>query len=271
MEHDHLLWTRLNEYELDAIDSEFPFSKRLARENSWTLDYAKRVINEYIRFVFLAMTSNHPVTPSDEIDQVWHLHLIYTKAYWEEFCKDIIRTSFHHHPTKGGKKEGEKFRNWYAKTKQAYIEAFGVAPPIDIWKNERERFEFAPHYKRINTAANWIIPKPNALKRINMVAGVVLVMAFSAVRCAGDTIQIGDYRLGLMIGFIFLMVIFGSILFALNNRTNDQKSKGNTSSTGCGGDFTSSEDADSGSNNSGSGDDGGSGCSGCSGCGGCGS
>lgn len=258
------LWVRLSTYELDSVDAELPFSTRLARENNWSVQYAKRVLSEYKRFVFLAIISNHPVTPSDEIDQVWHLHLLYTKAYWEEFCKDVIRAPFHHHPTKGGKAEGDKFRKWYAKTKQAYLEIFGEEPPIDIWKSERERFKFAPHYKRINTATNWIIPKPHALKPINMIAGVMLVMAFSAVRCVGDTAQIGDDQLGLITGFVFLMVVLGGILFAFNSQSNQQKSKDNTSGTGCGGDFTSGDGSDS---DSGNGGDGGSGCSGCGGCG----
>src|SRR4051812_24339272 len=38
------------------------FVRRLARENGWTLAYAARVIREYKRFIFLALTAGHPVT-----------------------------------------------------------------------------------------------------------------------------------------------------------------------------------------------------------------
>ncbi|MEK6230809.1 MAG: hypothetical protein N2A42_03075 [Luteolibacter sp.] len=35
-------------------------------------------MTEYKRFVALAMLAGHPVTPSEEVDQAWHLHLVYT-------------------------------------------------------------------------------------------------------------------------------------------------------------------------------------------------
>jgi len=269
MEKNHELWERLQTYELDQVDAQLPFSKRLARENNWTVDYAKRVMNEYKRFVFLAMTLGYPVTPSDEIDQVWHLHLIYTKAYWEEFCKDIIRVPFHHHPTKGGKKEGEKFRNWYTRTKQAYREAFGEEPPSDIWKNEHERFALAPHYKRINTRSNWIIPKPLFLKPLNIALIGFVIVAFSSFSCVGESEQNNSSSLGIIIGVISLFVILGTIIFAVSGASKQQKKDNNNESggTGCGGAFDASTDSDS--DGGGDGGDGGSGCSGCGG-GGCG-
>ncbi len=271
-EHQYELWARLQAYELDQVDAQLPFSKRLARENNWTVDYAKRVMNEYKRFVFLAMTSGHPVTPSDEIDQVWHLHLIYTKAYWEEFCKDIIRAPFHHHPTKGGKKEGEKFRNWYARTKQTYREVFGEEPPSDIWKNEHERFALAPHYKRINTHSNWIIPKPLFLKRQNIAIVALLVLAILFFSCVGESEQNNSSAFGIIIGVISLFVVLGTIIFAVSGAPKQQKKDNNnqSSGTGCGGTFDASTDSDS--DGGGDGGDGGSGCSGCGGggCGGCG-
>ncbi len=269
MENNHELWVRLHAYELDRVDDQMPFSKRLARENNWTLDYAKRVMNEYKRFVFLAMTSGHPVTPSDEIDQVWHLHLIYTKAYWEEFCKDIIRAPFHHHPTKGGKKEEEKFRNWYARTKQTYREVFGEEPPNDIWKNEQERFALAPHYKRINTQSNWVIPKPLFLKQQNIAIVALLILAVSFFSCVDESEQKNSSAFGIIIGFISLFVVLGIIIFAFSSPSKQQKSKegSDSSGTGCGGTFDASTDSDS----DGGGGDGGDGGSGCGGCGGCGS
>ena len=66
------LWTRIAAFDLDAVDAELPFSARLARDNGWSRAYAVRAIEEYKRFVFLAMAAGHPVTPSDEVDQVWH-------------------------------------------------------------------------------------------------------------------------------------------------------------------------------------------------------
>jgi hypothetical protein len=70
------LWARLRSMDLDRVNVNLPYSRRLARDNAWTLEYATRVVFEYKRFLYLAATVAHPVTPSDEVDQAWHLHFV---------------------------------------------------------------------------------------------------------------------------------------------------------------------------------------------------
>ncbi len=152
------LWDRLNSIELDDPDAAFPFSARLARDNGWDRAYAKRVLSEYLRFAYLAVVSDHEVTPSDEVDQAWHLHLTYTRHYWGPF-KHVLGTPLHHGPTRGGAGERKRYGGNYAATLESYRREFGAAPPSDIWPEEEVRFN-ATHYKRINTARNWILPKP---------------------------------------------------------------------------------------------------------------
>jgi hypothetical protein len=62
------LWARLIALDLDG-QATFSFSKRLARDNGWSLAFARSVVLEYKKFVYLAATCGHPVTPSDEVDQ----------------------------------------------------------------------------------------------------------------------------------------------------------------------------------------------------------
>ena len=88
-ENQKVLWEKLDEFEIDDPNSDYTFSMRLARENRWNISYALDVIEEYKRFIFLACTAGHPVTPSDQVDQVWHLHLIYTKSYWNNLCNSF--------------------------------------------------------------------------------------------------------------------------------------------------------------------------------------
>ena len=57
------------------------------------------------------------VTPSDEVDQAWHLHLLYSETYLNVFCADTLDYPLHHGPTKGGGSEDRKFQNWYERTK----------------------------------------------------------------------------------------------------------------------------------------------------------
>lgn len=105
-EQQHALWQRIQSFNLDAPNVNLPFSARLARENAWTTDFAVRSIQEYKKFCFLLCLSNEPLTPCDAVDQVWHLHLIYTQNYWVDWCTNILNKNIHHHPTQGGTVKG---------------------------------------------------------------------------------------------------------------------------------------------------------------------
>src|SRR6476620_6216517 len=131
-EHESL-WKRIEAFSLDEPGVQFSFSQRLARENRWTIARARRGIEEYKRFMCLGCVADHPVSPSEDVDQVWHLHLAYTQSYWTDFCGKILGRPFHHCPTKGGEAESAKFEDWYAKTLQSYRRFFGEEPPRDIW------------------------------------------------------------------------------------------------------------------------------------------
>ncbi|MGI9243877.1 MAG: glycine-rich domain-containing protein [Verrucomicrobiales bacterium] len=73
------LYQRIEAVSIDTGGEALTFRSRLARENGWAPGYAARLLDEYKRFVFLAMVAGHPVTPSDQVDQAWHLHLAYTR------------------------------------------------------------------------------------------------------------------------------------------------------------------------------------------------
>ena len=153
------LWRKLDSFDLDG-DAAFSFSKRLARDNGWTHPFALRVAKEYKKFLFLAATAGHPVTPSDEVDQAWHLHLVYTRSYWDELCGEILGFPLHHGPTRGGAQEGEKFGDWYARTLRSYQQAFGEEPPREVWPESRVRFGQANGFRRVNLHRVWVVRKP---------------------------------------------------------------------------------------------------------------
>jgi hypothetical protein len=149
----------------DESEAALPFTARLARENRWPKAYAARAIEEYRRFMYLAVVAGHPVTPSDQVDQVWHLHLLYTRSYWDAFCGGVLGRPIHHGPTRGGRQEGVKFHAWYERTLESYARIFGEPPPADIWPESAIRFGADLHHVRVNAARNWIIPKPRLLPR----------------------------------------------------------------------------------------------------------
>jgi hypothetical protein len=118
--------------------------------------YAERVLEEYKKFIYLGSISICPVTPSDEVDQAWHLHMLYTRDYWKDLCEKILGREFHHGPTRGGNSENEKFLDLYEKTLSLYRENFGE-PPIDIWPISSKRFANTD-FKRVDFRRNWVIP-----------------------------------------------------------------------------------------------------------------
>lgn len=153
------LFDKIRSFVIDDSEAEFAFADRLARENDWSPDFAERVIEEYRKFMFLAVVAGHPVTPSDQVDQVWHLHLTYSRSYWTRFCGDVLGVPLHHGPTKGGSEEASKFDDWYQNTLDSYERFFGYRPPPDIWPPPSIRFGRDLHFRRVNTNLNWVVPK----------------------------------------------------------------------------------------------------------------
>lgn len=151
---DDPLWQRIAAHEIGPPEAALTFAARLARENRWTPDYAARVIEEYRRFCYLACTAGHQVTPSDQVDQAWHLHLTYSRDYWQVFCAQVLGRDLHHGPTAGGASEAARYYEQYAQTLRSYEAAFG--PPLtDIWSPASLRF--GPHTRAFRVTSDAVI------------------------------------------------------------------------------------------------------------------
>lgn len=152
------LWKRIKAFEIDDPDSSYTFSDRLSKENQWNTEFSLRAIEEYKKFMFLICIAEHPLTPSEAVDEVWHLHLLYTQSYWKEFCNKTLGREIHHSPTRGGKQEANKFIDWYSKTLHCYREKFECAPPSDLWPSPEENL-MSSHCVKIDLKKYWIIKK----------------------------------------------------------------------------------------------------------------
>jgi len=155
---------RIESFQFDEPGAALPFASRLAREQGWDHSYAGRVVSEYLRFILLAMDAGHPVTPSEQVDQAWHLHLIYTRSYWENLCRDTLGKNLHHGPTAGGSREDAKFVDWYRKTLESYQRIFSESAPADIWPAPAARFADAGAGRWIDSTNCWIIPRPRCTR-----------------------------------------------------------------------------------------------------------
>lgn len=225
------LWNRLRYFTPGHPDAEFPFSRKLAREENWTESFTQKAIEEYKKFIYLCCTLPNGASPSEIVDKVWHLHLTYTQNYWEEFCPDILQRKLHHHPSAGGRSEAEKHKSWFMETLESYRQVFGEMPPEEIWlgKNTQKPFGLFRKYLRFTA---------------------LLPLLLMMISCSGN----GD----MAFTGIFLIFIIWIIIRSVKGNKNGDDSGGSSCFSGtCGG-----------SDSSCSGHSCGSSCGGCGGCGG---
>ena len=221
LEHDPL-WMRIRDMDIDGVDRVLPFSRRLARDNGWEQQYANRVVEEYKRFIYLLATQGEPLTPSDQVDQAWHLHLAYSQHYWDVLCGSILDRPLHHGPTEGGMDEQAKFEEWYSRTLARYEQVFGKPPPSDCWPSPEDRFRDVEAFQRVNTAQKAVFDK-GAISVFSLVFGIIVLV------CGG---LILEYRaLLFLLGGVLLVVAFVTGY----QPDNDQSKRNGGGGGGCGG------------------------------------
>lgn len=169
---DPELWNRIQAYNLDQPAVSLPFSARLAHENEWTLEFSLQAIEEYKKLIYLICVSDDMLTPSQEVDEVWHLHLVYTRAYWDDFCAGTLGRDIHHNPTEGGANEDTQFLHAYQRTRQRYTEEFGAEPPADLWPSAAVRFGAA-----MQQGSSTIL----GIEVAHILAGLLLLLALALV------------------------------------------------------------------------------------------
>ena len=147
--HEHPIWVALNDYSIGGPDVALSFANQLASENGWTAHRTARVIDEYKRFCFLAATAGHAVTPSRAVDKVWHLHLTYSRDYWDRFCPTVLGRALHHEPTAGGRQQEQLCFDQYAETLKSYERVFGEHAPEDLWPKAAMRLIDHPRPRRV--------------------------------------------------------------------------------------------------------------------------
>ena len=242
MKVNQSLWQRLEAFSFDDEAAVYSFTDRLMSENGWTRAYAERVIEEYRKFLYLTQVADGPMTPSEAVDQAWHLHLTYTRSYWEHLCGTVLEWPLHHGPTNGGPEEDRRYREQYAATLEAYRLAFGE-PPRDIWPDVETRFRRTSRMQFVDTSDFWLLPKRppvGLLPFLKVVWVIMMVGTFASFVYASvnnlEILVIASWVAGAAGMFV------GAKLFPQSIRIRGQSGGGD----GCGG-------------------------GGCGGCGGCGS
>ena len=117
------------------------FAQKLATENTWQEQYVQEAIFEYRRFLYLMAVSPSKLAPSKLIDVVWHLHLTFTKNYWDDLCGQILKQPLHHNPSSGSSGEERELAEAYNLTLAMYRDEFGENPPAKFWPRPGDRGE----------------------------------------------------------------------------------------------------------------------------------
>ena len=139
--------------------------------------------------------------------EAWHLHLLYTRSHWGEFCPEALGQALQHGPTKGDDAERDKLDDCYGRTKESYERLYGHAPPEDVWPPASIRFATGTEQARVRLSRNWIVTGPfvrvaaAAACAVFLIAGCVPVLASSAGDWFGGAIFL------FVVGTPFLMVI----------------------------------------------------------------
>jgi hypothetical protein len=269
------LWSKIREFDIDGGPAPFSFAKRLAKENGWSLAYANRVIEEYKRFVFLCMVSGHACSPSDQVDQAWHLHLTYTESYWTRFNQEVLPKQLHHGPTKGGTAESAKFADWYQRTLDSYERLFGTQAPSDIWTPPSIRAKSGEHWKRVDISKFLMIPKVSVTRGLAW-SGAATLLGLGGWGCSYLVAETpaGILPLFIIFGVVVLILVIAGVAIANQSRNNSSGCSssgcGSTHMSGCGshghGHGHGDGDGEGSGGGDGGGDSGGSSCGG--GCGG---
>ncbi len=136
------LWRRLAEFEVSPQGAVFSFVKRLARENCWPHEFARRVFDEYRRFLYLSVVVGQPLTPAQAVDQAWRLHITYPASYAQALCRGVLGQPLHYEPPDDIGEPGARQASYRAAL-AAYEREFGGPPPAEIWPDPDRRFAAA--------------------------------------------------------------------------------------------------------------------------------
>lgn len=198
------VWEKLADFRVGSGSEELTFVDRLARDNTWSRPFAQRVFQEYLKFIYLAAVAGETVTPSDEVDQAWHLHLCYSRSYWNDLCRDTLGRELHHGPTRGGDAQQRGFFERYRRTLELYREHFGTNAPADVWPSPEQRFDRRHRFVRFNRRDVWTLPKRPVKRVVPLLAGALVLTGCG--KLLDDAIK-GDQLSVVVIAAVVVLIV----------------------------------------------------------------
>jgi hypothetical protein len=81
----------LEEYDFDKYIS------HVIRKNPNLMESVHTALEEYKNFLIACIDSNSVPVPNEDVDAIWHSHILFTKDYFE-FCHSFCGHYIHHTP-----------------------------------------------------------------------------------------------------------------------------------------------------------------------------
>ena len=126
------------------------FVENLMDEHLIDINTANRWVLEYRKYLVMSYLTNKIISPSEQVDQVWHFHQTYTQHYratWQA----LLEKEFKHIPSNGSKTDSDKYEGIYGDTLGFYEAIFLSDPPDDVWEPIALRFNHKNfNFKYIN-------------------------------------------------------------------------------------------------------------------------
>jgi hypothetical protein len=83
------LWLKLNMMNAQGMQAFAPMMQMMEQQMGQNSEMAQRVIEEYRKFLFLAMRAGPSGDPARPINDVWMMHMQNAQNYWENLAKMI--------------------------------------------------------------------------------------------------------------------------------------------------------------------------------------
>lgn len=115
------------------LDLEY-LARRLAFKENWVLEEAQEAVRRYKNFLILRCKYPHlKGAPAEDIDAVWHAHILHTREYTED-CNKMFGIYLHHAPARGTEGEKELLEEKYKQYAELYHKEFNelYSPNIDV-------------------------------------------------------------------------------------------------------------------------------------------
>ncbi len=122
---------------LHSLDFDLIAKKLMHSEHSqgWTQEQVERAISRYKMFLYLIyLYPNSSITPTPEIDRVWHQHILDTRKYARD-CQWLFGYFVHHSPGSCMENEVDKLTlsTAFSRTIALFAEHFSIDLTEDMY------------------------------------------------------------------------------------------------------------------------------------------